>query len=308
MPIAIAVTLLAAGCGSSPLPTEGDGAAAADQSIAQAMDQSVPDGTTVQDGAGTDADLSVPDGALPDAAQDLAVPDLGSVDAAIPDLAKPADAAGIDLAVPSDLAKSDIKPADLAGPDLWNCGGGYLNSDAGALHCPLMCSPAVEAVKEEGAFHIDYCDTAPHAHNPPTSGLHWPWHPEWGVFTGVPQREWWIHALEHGGVVLLYNCPPAIDGGVPDGGGMGAYPCPDMGVPKAPNGCPNEIAKLVAIFKARKPDHLGVVRIIVAPDPLLPKKFGAVAWNWSYVSDQFDEKAIQCFVDARYGNGPEDAP
>ena len=51
-----------------------------------------------------------------------------------------------------------------------------------------------------------------------------------------------------------------------------------------------------------------MVRIVVTPDPLLPTKFAALAWDWSFTSDQLDLPAIQCFIAARYGRGPEEVP
>ncbi len=273
-------TLLAAGCSTSAL-SPGDGPSPADRAP---------------------ADLSVADSAEPDSAEpDLAVPDL-----AVPDLAVP------DLAVP-DLATTDgatATPDSSNGADLANCGGGFLgNTDAGAAACPLGCSPQVVYVPPtDPPLHIDYCTTAPHNHNPPANGLHWPWHANWGVYQGVPQREWWIHCLEHGGIVLLYNCPPAVgDGSVPDGG-LGPYPCPDAGATPAPASCPQEIAELAAFYTNHPIDELGVKRIVVAPDPLLPTRFAAVAWDWVWSSDQLDLPAIQCFIDARYGHGPEEEP
>src|SRR5262249_30025704 len=151
------------------------------------------------------------------------------------------DLAMPDLATPRDLAVADGPP----------CRGGYLNSmDPKA--CPLSCSPAVEPVADEGAFHMPFCTPIAYNHNPPASGNHWPWPAPWGVHTSIVPREWWVHNLEHQGIVLLYNCPyPKADGGqkmatvegsaqycLTDGGS--SYP---LQLPAVDN-CPNEIAQL----------------------------------------------------------------
>jgi hypothetical protein len=49
-------------------------------------------------------------------------------------------------------------------------------------------------------------------------------------------------------------------------------------------------------------------RILVTGDPALPTRFAAIAWDWALSSDTLDAAAVQCFIDARYGRGPENAP
>jgi Protein of unknown function (DUF3105) len=251
----------------------------------------------------------------------LSVPDLSGPDLAAPtdgpragDLPLPIDGGGGDA---HDLGMPDLGPPDQAAPtdgsdgdgaDLLPppCKGGYLNGGG----CPLGCDPAVEPVADEGAFHVPYCESVQYVHNPPASGFHWPWHSEWGIADQVIQREYWVHNLEHGGIILLYNCPPPPNNYTPSYDG-GANPVPfecDGGVPPPPNNCAKDITALQNLLKAQKPDKFGVVRIVLTPDPKLPRKFGAVAWDWSYLADAVDTKVLQCFIDARYGFGPEDAP
>ncbi len=246
------------------------------------------------------ADLAAPivdEGSPRDAAvpRDLHVPDLAVPDLAIPDLARIPDLAG---------------PHDFAiGP----CDGGYLNSNA-ANACPLACAPAIVPVPDDGRYHLPFCTPITYNHDPPASGPHWPWPAPWGPHHEVVPREWWVHNLEHGGIVLLYNCPYPSDGGVPDGSaGGGRMPdgC-DGGAPASPDDCASDIATLVS-FWANHPqdnwyDMLFEVRILITPDPLLPTRFAAVAWDWYYPFTAIDPTALQCFIDARYGRGPEVAP
>jgi len=227
--------------------------------------------------------LNEPDASIP---RDLT---MRPVDAAVapPDLSAPIP----DMSVPQDLA------------DLWMCGG-YHNSDADTS-CPLLCSPDVSAVPDEGRFHVDYCTPVVYMHNPPASGNHWPWHADWGVHDEVVPRESWVHNLEHGGVVLLYNCPTF---------GVGATPlCFESGnPPPSDKGCSTEIARFAQFYAQTPPvnfwDLEMVTLIVVTSDPLLPKKFAAVAWDWVWMADTLDANAVQCFIDARYGRGPEFAP
>lgn len=210
-----------------------------------------------------------------------------------PGLSPPDLAVALDLSAPvgGDLSAApprDLSVPDLAAtPDLAHCSGGYLNSDAGNA-CPLDCSPLVHPVPDEGASHVAFGTPIVYQANPPASGPHWPQPAPWGVHDEVVPREWWVHNLEHQGIVLLYNCP---------GGDAGAV-----------NGCPDEIALLKLIHDEQPYDQFSEIRIVVTPDPLLPHRFAAVAWDWAYVADSFDKSAIECFVAARYGRGPEQAP
>jgi hypothetical protein len=217
-------------------------------------------------------------------------------------LALPVDGGGrdgaLDLAVP-DLAVRDFgaAPIDLADGELGPCGGGFLNSDLGAA-CPLGCGAMIESVPDEGRLHVAFGAAVTYQHNPPASGMHWPSPAPWGVHPEVVPREWWVHNLEHGGIVLLYNCP-ALDGGPPT----------DASVPDA---CPNLIAFLSNIYYSWPQDNwfdaFFETRILVTPDPLLPGTVAAVAWDWTYVTNNLDPNVLNCFMQARYGRGPENAP
>jgi hypothetical protein len=241
---------------------------------------------------------------LPDAGRpDAGLTDAGRPDAGAPDAGN--DAGELD-AGPPDAGMVDAGTLDAGGDDGGaadaGCAGGYLNSTA-ASACPLSCDPAVTPVPDEGQLHIPFGASYMYQHNPPASGPHWPWPAPWGVHSEIVPREWWVHNLEHGGIVLLYNCPWPGDSGMPgqaDGG------------PPVPNDCTTDI-DTIAAFYANGPvdnwyDQFSETRILVTPDPLLPGRFAAIAWDWVFLFDAIDPTAVQCFIDARYGNGPEMAP
>jgi hypothetical protein len=181
------------------------------------------------------------------------------------------------------------------------CKGGYLNS-VEPNSCPLDCSPRVESIPQQYTVHVPYPTPVQYDHNPPASGPHWPWHTTWGPHPEVVPREFWVHNLEHGGIALLFNCPgPPPQGPPPDAGGIPV------------NGCPNEVAQMVNLWATHRADDWEdmappTVRIVITADPLLPTRFAAVAWDWVFTMDTFDLPAVQCFIDARYGKGPEEAP
>jgi hypothetical protein len=191
-----------------------------------------------------------------------------------PDLAAPPD-----LSVPFDLS---VAVPDLADVDLLSCGSTYLNSDAGDA-CPLGCASngSVEPVPDEGAVHVAMGTPVAYVHNPPASGNHWPTPAAWGVHPEQVPREQWVHNLEHGGIVLLYNCP---------------------------EGCDAEVDQLIALRNARPPDQFNVVRVLIVPDTKMPHRFAALAWTYRWQGDVVDEAAITCFMNARYDRAPESVP
>jgi hypothetical protein len=163
------------------------------------------------------------------------------------------------------------------------CGSAPLNPprcDAG--ECASACGPGVEAVPYEGGAHVPDGTKVTYTANPPASGNHSEtWQIPWGNYDTEVARERWVHNLEHGGIVLAYNCP---------------------------GGCQADVDAFKAIMNGRPPDRFGAVRVIITPDPNLPKRFAAIAWTWRWLGDAVDAKTINCFIDARYDRAPESIP
>lgn len=111
--------------------------------------------------------------------------------------------------------------------------------------------------------------------NPPHSGPHWAaWQSCWGEQTWQLPRGAWIHNLEHGGVVFLYNCP---------------------------DGCDPELETMRTLL-AERDDRL----IIMTEDPFLTgDRFAAVSWTWVHRMDAVDKDELECFLDQHYDFGPE---
>lgn len=90
-----------------------------------------------------------------------------------------------------------------------------------------------------------------------------------------------MHGLEHGAVVVVYNCP---------------------------GGCADEVAAAQAWIDALPPELppcTGQPRVILAPDPTLDVKWAAAAWGWTLRACAFDQAAFQQFFLAHYDAGPE---
>jgi hypothetical protein len=89
-----------------------------------------------------------------------------------------------------------------------------------------------------------------------------------------------VHDLEHGAVVLTYNCP---------------------------GGCADDVARIQAFIDKLPADcDTPPRRIVLLPDPDLDVRFAASAWGYTLKADCFEEGPFGAFVAAHYGHGLED--
>jgi hypothetical protein len=130
--------------------------------------------------------------------------------------------------------------------------------------------------------------------NPPSSGPHYPIWAAYQAYSSAVPRGYYVHDLEHGAIVFLYNCGDA--------------------------GCPDTVAALQAAADALPPgleagaaDPLcaaageGIrVRAVLSPDPLLDVPLAAAAWGWTYKANCIDLPSLKAFAAAHYAQAPED--
>lgn len=129
----------------------------------------------------------------------------------------------------------------------------------------------------EGQAHVEIGTMIEYESNPPHSGPHFPMWEIWGEHASTVERGYWVHNLEHGGVVLSYSCP---------------------------DGCDPELEILRMVLDSR-PD----ARILLTPDPLLPEPgFAAISWTWVHRFDTPQLEELLCFVDQHFNHAPEDVP
>ncbi len=114
--------------------------------------------------------------------------------------------------------------------------------------------------------------------NPPTSGPHCGSTVSCRSHDTEQNRCEWIHNLEHGHAVFLYNCP---------------------------EGCPEVVATLEGLREEARLGANGVKRAMVAPDPTIPNRVAAVLWRRSWLSDTADEEALRCFLRLQDQDAPE---
>ena len=162
-------------------------------------------------------------------------------------------------------------------------------TDAPAPVSGGMCNAVVtHETPLEAASHVPQGTDVKWASNPPSSGAHYPTHVDWALTYPVEvARGNYLHNEEHGGVVLIYNCP---------GGG-----------------CADVVAGLTAVGTAlpQDPDcatdHINA-RWLVTPDHLLPDgvQVAAAAWGWTYKASCLDPVSLNAFIAARYAQGGSD--
>jgi hypothetical protein len=144
--------------------------------------------------------------------------------------------------------------------------------DCSRFEIPLSPPPA-------SANHISCTSTAcGDGLNPPTSGPHCADTLRCRVHDTEQSRCLWLHNLEHGHAVFLYNCP---------------------------EGCPDIVATLESARQQAKVGSNGVIRALVAPDSNIPTRVAALLWRRAWVSDTPDTEALQCLLALQDEEAPE---
>jgi hypothetical protein len=149
---------------------------------------------------------------------------------------------------------------------------------------PMGTCEAVEQQHSiEGQAHVPECSTIAYGTKPPSSGNHYDLWAAFKVYTNAIPPGYWVHNLEHGAVVLTYNCP---------------------------DGCDADVAAAEAMLNALPPDRLCSAtaaprRTIMTPDPALDVRFAASAWGYTLRAECFDTDVFRSFVERHYGAGPE---
>jgi hypothetical protein len=139
------------------------------------------------------------------------------------------------------------------------------------MECPAIIG---EGFCSEGGGHVDIGTAIEWMHEPPHSGKHYPTWSSAGEKDEPVERGFWVHNLEHGWIVLAYNCP---------------------------EGCDAELDLLREVLDAR-PDH----DVLLTPDPLLEgPRFAAISWTWVHAFEQPVVEDLLCFIDQHYDHAPE---
>ena len=133
--------------------------------------------------------------------------------------------------------------------------------------------------------HITVCSEVDYPDSPPAGGPHYPIWAAFQSFSFPVPRGFWVHDLEHGGVVYSYNCSDS------------------------PDGCPDEVAQVQAMIDALPTDSSCVAsprRVVLTPDPLLDVRWGVSAWGFTLRATCADAERFRQFYLNHFGLGVED--
>jgi hypothetical protein len=139
--------------------------------------------------------------------------------------------------------------------------------------CPMIIG---EGFCSEGGGHEDPGTEIEWMNNPPHSGRHYSiWETMKGEHNDLVERGYWVHNLEHGWIVLVYNCP---------------------------EDCDAELDVLREVIAMREED----ASLLMTEDPLLDgPRFAAISWTWVHEFDTPVLEDLLCFVDQHFDHSPE---
>ena len=144
--------------------------------------------------------------------------------------------------------------------------------------------PVGQAIDEMPHTHVVPPAQVTYNHDPPTSGCHYnlgygnaPI--QAGAYNKVVQAQFWVHNLEHGYVVVLYNCP---------------------------QGCDAQFQQLRQWYHSLRPDPTtGYAKVLVLPWPTMDVPFAAVSWDWYDPIPTFSIAEVQKFYANHVGQAVE---
>jgi hypothetical protein len=132
--------------------------------------------------------------------------------------------------------------------------------------------------------HIQFGQQAvDHNTDPPSSGQHYDNPSDAGFYDVAPADEFMVHSLEHGYVVLYYNCSTLSD--------------------EACEALKGDIQN--AMDGAGRSRNTGTPKIIAAPRPTMENLITISSWGRLLRADVFDSEEFQSYVDLYRDQAPE---
>lgn len=153
-----------------------------------------------------------------------------------------------------------------------------------------------QQVPDQGRDHVgqDQWSKFTYNSNPPTSGHH---DVEWtkaGVYDSPQGDGHLVHSLEHGYIVISYNC-----GGQSKEASPSATPASTVSQLNDQD-CSDLKKQLSDLASDKK-----IWKLIVIPRPNLDTRIALTAWTWIEKLNDFDRDRIVAFIDAHRNHGPE---
>lgn len=182
-----------------------------------------------------------------------------------------------------------------------------------------------ERITDLGRDHVPIGEQVKYNSNPPTSGPHYEDWVRSGVYEIPKDDGYLVHSLEHGYVIMSYNCEKqlTIDNGqwtflsnLKSQMSIGVYahgveeeasPSAEESTSSATfsdsfrsDDCHKLVDQLISIYEKK-----GKTRIIVVPRPNMDTRIALTAWNYIDKLNEFDAARIEKFIDAHLNQGPE---
>lgn len=178
-------------------------------------------------------------------------------------------------------------------PNVPICGGGssdpapdFINDtavDIGVFAPDDVPPRVVLRVPNEGRLHVPDDTVLSYITNPPASGPHFETPAETGYYCAALNAGHWVHSLEHGYCVLLF----------------------DENHPKAA-ACKSLLSVLPMVFPPNP--TFGNVKLVVTPYSGLVHPFCMVTWNRQYYLEDIDLAAMTEFYSSYIDKAPELIP
>jgi hypothetical protein len=181
----------------------------------------------------------------------------------------------------------DKEGTDPDGGTAFDAASGSASASGGACNAVVTHETPLQP-----ASHVPQGTPLEFSSNPPSSGAHYPQPVDWALeYPIVIDRGNYLHNEEHGGIVLLYDCP----GGCQDvADGLAAI---GKALPQDPqcDGLSNGLSMVNA-------------RWLVTSDSDLPAgvQVAAAAWGWTYKADCLDPVTVNAFITDHYAKGGSD--
>ena len=142
-----------------------------------------------------------------------------------------------------------------------------------------------ESAPSEGGVgqHIPQDAPLPQRNDPPSSGPHYASRAAYGVTTAPVAPGNWVHALEHGAIVVLYRCNASAD-------------------------CAERASRLEReVYIPAREGAFGDRKLVITPYPGLDTPYAALAWGRILEQQELDAAEMLLFYDRYLDRGPEQA-
>jgi Protein of unknown function (DUF3105) len=162
-------------------------------------------------------------------------------------------------------------------------------SNQNRLHFQTVSGTVGTPVPDEGQTHVDPSTTPTYKSYPPASGPHYSVQglaPVAWQTIGTLQEGQYTHNLEHGGIVILYDCPSGSD-------------CTTL-----KNSLENYVKNLAPVEP-----QFNEIKVVLSPYSRgMQKKVALVAWDYIEFLDGYDQAEITRFYENHVNQAPEKIP